>query len=36
MARARADKKRNYAVLLVDDRCQLVVEGVETGGRWSR
>ena len=36
LARARADKKRNYAELLVDDCCQLVVVGDETGGRWSR
>ena len=30
------EKERKYAELLVDDRCQLVVVGVETGGRWSR
>ena len=36
LASARVDKERKYAELLVDDRCQLVVVGVETGGRWSR
>ena len=36
LARAQVDKERKYAELLVDDRCQLVVVGVETGGRWSR
>ena len=36
LARARVDKERKYAELLVDDSCQLVVVGVETGGSWSR
>ena len=33
---SRVDKERKYAELLVDDSCQLVVVGVETGGSWSR
>ena len=36
LARARVDKERKYAELLVDDSCQFVVVGVETGGSWSR
>ena len=35
LQRARADKERKYAKLLHCARCQLVVVGLETGGRWS-
>ena len=36
LQRARADKERKYAELLpTARRCQLVVVGLETGGRWS-
>ena len=34
--RAGSRPGRKFAELLVDDRCQHVVVGVETGGRWSR
>ena len=33
--RARLDKETKYAKLVESDRCQLVVVGIETGGRWS-
>ena len=35
LTEARRDKERKYVELLQSDRCQLVVVGVETGGRWS-
>ena len=35
LQRARVDKERKYAELLHCARCQLVVVGLETGGRWS-
>ena len=35
LTEARRDKERKYTELLQSDRCQLVVVGVETGGRWS-
>ena len=35
LTEARRDKERKYTELLHSDRCQLVVVGVETGGRWS-
>ena len=36
IGQARRDKERKYGELLEGDRCQLVVVGVETGGRWSQ
>ena len=33
--RARGDKERKCAELLHSERCQLIVVGLETGGRWS-
>ena len=35
LLRARADKERKYTELVHNDRCQLVVVALETGGRWS-
>ena len=35
LVKARVDKERKYAELVNEDRCRLVVVGVETGGRWS-
>ena len=35
LLRARGDKERNYAELVHNDRCQLVVVALETGCRWS-
>ena len=35
LTEARRDKERKCAELTQSDRCQLVVVGVETGGRWS-
>ena len=35
LTEAKRDKERKYTELLQNDRCQLVVVGVETGGRWS-
>ena len=33
--RARMEKAAKYSELLEGSRCQLVVVGIETGGRWS-
>ena len=35
LTKARLDKETKYAELVESDRCQLVVVGIETGGRWS-
>ena len=35
LTEARRDKERKYTELLQSDWCQLVVVGVEAGGRWS-
>ena len=35
LLRARGDKERKYTELVHNDRCQLVVVALETGGRWS-
>ena len=35
LLRARGDKERKYAELLHSERCQLIVVGLETGGRGS-
>ena len=35
LLRARADKERKYTELVHNDKCQLVVVALETGGRWS-
>ena len=35
LLRARGDKQRKYTELVHNDRCQLVVVALETGGCWS-
>ena len=35
LLRARRDKETKYWELLHESRCQLIVVGIETGGRWS-
>ena len=35
LTKARLDKENKYAELVESDRCQLLVVGIETGGRWS-
>ena len=35
LTKARLDKETKDAELVESDRCQLVVVGIETGGRWS-